>query len=142
VLPVLRELGVGLVAYRPLGSGFLGGDFTDPNRLEDGDFRRNDPRFEDGNLERNTAIAKAVAGVARAAGVTPAQLGLAWVLSRGDDVVAIPGTKRRSRVVENAAAAEIALSQDLQSRLEDALPAHQAAGDRYPPELMETIDGS
>jgi aryl-alcohol dehydrogenase-like predicted oxidoreductase len=140
ILPTLRELGVGLVAYRPLGSGFLGGDFTDPTRLDPADFRRSDPRFRAGNLERNREIAEAVAGLAREAGITPAQLALSWVLSRGKDVVAIPGTKRASRVVENAAAAQVALTQEQLARIEEDLPASAATGDRYPPELMDTID--
>jgi aryl-alcohol dehydrogenase-like predicted oxidoreductase len=140
VLPALRELGVGLVAYRPLGSGFLGGDFTSPERLDATDFRRNDPRFQAGNLERNLGIAQAVAEVAREAGVTPAQLALSWVLSRGEDVVAIPGTKRPTRVVENAAAAEITLNQEQLERIGERLPAGATSGDRYPPELMDTID--
>jgi aryl-alcohol dehydrogenase-like predicted oxidoreductase len=140
VLPALRELGVGLVAYRPLGSGFLGGDFTSPERLDATDFRRNDPRFQAGNLERNLGIAQAVAEVAREAGVTPAQLALSWVLSRGEDVVAIPGTKRPTRVVENAAAAEITLDQEQLGRIGERLPAGATSGDRYPPELMDTID--
>ena len=140
VLPALRELGVGLVAYRPLGSGFLGGDFTNPEQLDSTDFRRNDPRFRGGNLERNVGIAEAVAEVAREAGVTPAQLALSWVLSRGEDVVAIPGTKRPARVVENAAAAEITLDGEQLARIAERLPAGVTAGDRYPPELMETID--
>jgi aryl-alcohol dehydrogenase-like predicted oxidoreductase len=140
ILPTLRELGVGLVAYRPLGSGFLGGDFTDPARLDTSDFRRDDPRFQAANLKRNLAIAEAVAELAREAGVTPGQLALSWVLSRGEDVVAIPGTKRPDRVVENAAAADITLTQEQLAGIGEALPPGAAAGERYPPELMHTID--
>jgi aryl-alcohol dehydrogenase-like predicted oxidoreductase len=141
ILPTLRELGVSLVAYRPLGSGFLGGDFTNPDQLGARDFRRNDPRFQGRNLVRNREIAFALAEMALEAGVTAGQLALSWVLSRGEDVVAIPGTKRPARVAENAAAAAISLAPEDWIQVEDGLPAGGAAGDRYPPELMGTIDG-
>ncbi|MGV9772157.1 aldo/keto reductase [Streptosporangium sp. NPDC003464] len=137
ILPALRELGVGLVAYRPLGSGFLGGSFTTPDRLPEGDFRRADPRFQGENLTRNQALAAAVAELAAAKGVTPAQLALAWVLSRGEDVVTIPGTRRASRVAENASAAGLALTPGEAEALE-ALGT--ASGERYPEFLMSTID--
>jgi aryl-alcohol dehydrogenase-like predicted oxidoreductase len=140
ILPTLRELGVGLVAYRPLGSGFLGRDFTDPRQLDATDFRRNDPRFQRGNLERNLRIAEAVAALAYDMGVTPAQLALSWVLSRGEHVVAIPGTKHPARVVENAVAADIKLTEGQLARIRETLPADATAGDRYPPQLMDTID--
>jgi aryl-alcohol dehydrogenase-like predicted oxidoreductase len=140
ILPTLRELGVGLVAYRPLGGGFLGGDFNNPDQLGAGDFRRNDPRFQGPNLARNKEIAHAFAEMALQAGVTPGQLALGWVLSRGEDVVAIPGTKRPARVVENAATTAISLTAEDWIQIEDGLPAGGAAGDRYPPELMGTID--
>jgi aryl-alcohol dehydrogenase-like predicted oxidoreductase len=135
----LRELGVGLVAYRPLGSGFLGGDFTNPDQLGAGDFRRNDPRFQRQNLARNKEIAFALAELALEAGLSPAQLALGWVLSRGHDIVAIPGTKRPTRVAENAAAA-LDLTPNDWTEIEHKLPARGAAGDRYPPRLMDTID--
>jgi aryl-alcohol dehydrogenase-like predicted oxidoreductase len=140
VLPVLRELGIGLVAYRPLGVGFLSGDFTDPRTLDAGDFRRHDPRFQGPNLTRNLKVAATVAEVAREAGLTPGQLALSWVLSRGEEVVAIPGTKRPARVIENAAAADVVLSPEQQARIAEALPANVVAGDRYSPELMNTLD--
>ncbi|WP_431903533.1 aldo/keto reductase [Nonomuraea sp. bgisy101] len=137
ILPTLRELGVRLVAYRPLGSGFLGGSFTGPDELSEGDFRRADPRFQGENVTRNRALAGTVAELAAAKGVTPAQLALAWVLSRGDDVATIPGTTRAARVKENAAAADLTLTERELATL-DALGG--AAGERYPAFLMTTID--
>ncbi|WP_433252502.1 aldo/keto reductase [Streptosporangium sp. CA-135522] len=137
ILPALRELGVGLVAYRPLGSGFLGGSFSTPDQLPEGDFRRADPRFQGENFVRNKAMADTVAELAAAKGVTPAQLALAWVLSRGEDIVTIPGTKRASRVAENAAAAGVVLTA---GELEALRALGVASGERYPEFLMSTID--
>jgi aryl-alcohol dehydrogenase-like predicted oxidoreductase len=128
ILDTCRELGIGLVAYSPLGRGFLAGRFSSPDELDDGDFRKNHPRFSGENLERNRRLADAVRELAEEKGCTPAQLALAWVLSRGDDVVPIPGTKRRSYLEQNAAAAEVELTADDLQRL-DALG--EAAGDRY-----------
>ncbi|MFI6325962.1 aldo/keto reductase [Nonomuraea sp. NPDC050556] len=136
ILPALRSLGVGLVAYRPLGSGFLGGSFTSVDELPEGDFRRADPRFQGENFARNKALADAVAQLAAARGATPAQLALAWVLSRGEDVVTIPGTKRAARVEENATT--LTLTEAELATL-DSLRA--ASGDRYPGFLMTAIDG-
>jgi aryl-alcohol dehydrogenase-like predicted oxidoreductase len=127
-LATCRELGIGFVAYSPLGRGFLAGRFTSPDELEDGDFRKNHPRFQGDNLERNQQLAAVVHEVAEEKGVTPAQVALAWVLSRGDDVVPIPGTKRRTYLEQNAAASEVQLSDDDFARL-DAIG--NAAGDRY-----------
>ena len=106
ILPTLRELGIGLVAYSPLGRGFLSGRFKSPEELDEGDFRRNGPRFTGDNLEANLALAAKVEELAEEKGVTPAQLALAWVLAQGDDVVPIPGTKRRSYLEQNAAAVD------------------------------------
>jgi aryl-alcohol dehydrogenase-like predicted oxidoreductase len=128
ILDTLRELGIGLVAYSPLGRGFLAGRFASPDDLEDGDFRKNHPRFTGENLERNMRLADRVKEIAEAKGVTPAQLALAWVLSRGRDVVPIPGTKRRSYLEQNAAASDVELTADEIGEL-DALG--DAAGDRY-----------
>jgi aryl-alcohol dehydrogenase-like predicted oxidoreductase len=128
ILDTCRELGIGLVAYSPLGRGFLAGRFTSPDELDDGDFRKNHPRFSGENLDRNRRLADAVRELAEKKGCTPAQLALAWVLSRGGDVVPIPGTKRRSYLEQNAAAAEVELTADDLQRL-DALG--EAAGDRY-----------
>ena len=128
ILDTCRELGIGLVAYSPLGRGFLAGRFTSPDELDDGDFRKNHPRFQGDNLEHNTKIVETVKAIAAEKDVTPAQVALAWVLSRGDDVVPIPGTKRRTYLEQNAAASQVELTDDDLQRL-DALG--NAAGDRY-----------
>src|SRR4051812_18251075 len=112
ILDTLRELGIGLVAYSPLGRGFLAGRFSSPDELDEGDFRKNHPRFSGDNLARNQQLVATVKEIAGEKGVTPAQLALAWVLSRGEDVVPIPGTKRRSYLEQNAAASEVELSDD------------------------------
>nr|WP_245537047.1 MULTISPECIES: aldo/keto reductase [Thermomonospora] len=132
VLPTLRELGIGLVAYSPLGRGLLTGAITSRDQLADGDFRAGNPRFQEGNFERNLALAQRVRQMAEAKGVTAAQLALAWVLARGEDIVPIPGTKRRSRLEENAAARDIELTREDLAALEEAVPADAVAGDRYP----------
>jgi aryl-alcohol dehydrogenase-like predicted oxidoreductase len=128
VLDTCRELGIGFVAYSPLGRGFLAGRFASPDELDEGDFRKNHPRFQGDNLEHNRRIAEAVKEIALEKGVTPAQVALAWVLSRGDDVVPIPGTKRRTYLEQNAAASEVELSGDELTRLGDL---GNAAGQRY-----------
>ena len=128
VIDTLRELGIGLVAYSPLGRGFLAGRFTSPDELADDDFRKRHPRFSGDNVEHNLRLAERVREVAEAKGVTPAQVALAWVLSRGADVVPIPGTKRRTYLEQNAAAAGVELTADELAVL-DALGT--AAGDRY-----------
>ena len=112
ILPTVRELGIGFVAYSPLGRGFLSGRIRSPDDLEPTDFRRRGPRFQAENLERNLELVAQVEELAEEKGVTPSQLALAWVLSRGDDVVPIPGTKRRTYLEENAAALEVELSDD------------------------------
>jgi aryl-alcohol dehydrogenase-like predicted oxidoreductase len=128
ILDTCRELGIGLVAYSPLGRGFLAGRFSSPEELDDGDFRKNHPRFQGENLEHNQKLVETVQEIALAKNVTPAQVALAWVLSRGDDVVPIPGTKRRTYLEQNAAASQVELTDDDLQRL-DALG--NAAGDRY-----------
>ncbi|HEY3541715.1 MAG TPA: aldo/keto reductase [Gaiellaceae bacterium] len=128
VLETCRELGIGFVAYAPLGRGFLAGRFDSPDDLDEGDFRRSHPRFSGDNLEHNRALAETVKQLAAEKQVTPAQLALAWVLSRGGDVVPIPGTKRRTYLEQNAAASQVELSDDDLQRL-DALGEPQ--GDRY-----------
>jgi aryl-alcohol dehydrogenase-like predicted oxidoreductase len=128
VLDTCRELGIGFVAYSPLGRGFLAGRFSSPDELDEGDFRKNHPRFQGENLERNQQLVETVKEVAEEKGVTPAQVALAWVLSRGDDVVPIPGTKRRTYLEQNVAAGDVELSDDDFARL-DAIG--NAAGDRY-----------
>jgi len=128
ILDTCRELGIGLVAYSPLGRGFLAGRFTSPDELDDGDFRKNHPRFQGENLEHNQKLVETVQELASEKNVTPAQVALAWVLSRGDDVVPIPGTKRRTYLEQNAAASQVELTEEDLQRL-DALG--NAAGDRY-----------
>ena len=139
VLPTVRELSIGFVAYSPLGRGFLAGRFRGPDDLRnEGDFRANQPRFKDENLEQNLKLLRYLEEIAQEKGVTPAQLALAWVLHRGPDVVPIPGTKKRRYVEENVAAAEISLNDEELGRLDEALPPGATAGDRYAD--MKTID--
>jgi aryl-alcohol dehydrogenase-like predicted oxidoreductase len=128
ILPLVRELGIGFVAYSPLGRGFLTGRIRSIDQLDAEDFRRANPRFVEGNFERNLQIVDAVEAVAREAGATPAQVALAWLLAQGDDIAPIPGTKRIERLEENAAADGLELTAEQRKRLE-AIPA--AAGDRY-----------
>jgi aryl-alcohol dehydrogenase-like predicted oxidoreductase len=138
VLPTLRELGIGLVAYSPLGRGFLSGRFSSPEDLDSDDWRRTQPRFQHDNAERNLALASKVSELADEKGVTPAQLALAWVLAQGDDVVPIPGTKRRSYLEQNVGALEVELSDDELARIDDEMPA--AAGERYDQSWMSTVN--
>jgi aryl-alcohol dehydrogenase-like predicted oxidoreductase len=137
ILPTCRELGVGFVAYAPLGRGFLTGAITSLDDLAEDDFRRYSPRFQGENFQRNLDLVEKVRELAADKGVTPAQLGLAWVLAQGEDVVPIPGTKRRERLEENAAAADVVLGEDDLRAIADALP--QPVGDRYPEEMMKLI---
>ncbi|CAA9487567.1 MAG: Oxidoreductase, aldo/keto reductase family [uncultured Solirubrobacteraceae bacterium] len=141
VLPALRELGIGFVAYSPLGRGFLTGAIRKVEDLDESDARRvRFPRFERENLERNLALVERVEGMAGDRGVTPGQLALAWVLAQGDDVVPIPGTKRVRYLEENAAAVEISLSEDELGALGEMFSAEEVAGGRYAPEQMRSID--
>jgi aryl-alcohol dehydrogenase-like predicted oxidoreductase len=138
VLPTLRELGIGLVAYSPIGRGFLAGRFTDPSELDEGDFRRSNPRFTGENLERNQRLAAKIREIAEEKGITSGQLALAWVLAQGDDVVPIPGTKRVSYLEENWGATEVQLSDEDLERIESELPA--VAGERYDRSGMATLN--
>jgi aryl-alcohol dehydrogenase-like predicted oxidoreductase len=138
ILPTLNELGIALVAYSPLGRGFLSGRFTAPEELDEGDFRRYGPRFTGENLRENLKLAERVKELAEEKGITPGQLALAWVLSRGEQIVPIPGTKRRSYLEENLAAADVRLSAEESERIADAIPA--AAGERYPEAAMQTVN--
>ena len=138
IIPTCRELGIGFVAYSPLGRGFLSGRFKSPDELDQSDFRRYGPRFTGENLARNQQLAAKVEELARAKGVTPAQLALAWVLAQGDDIVPIPGTKRRSYLEQNAAAADIELTEDELARIDAEVPA--AAGARYDEAGMATVN--
>jgi aryl-alcohol dehydrogenase-like predicted oxidoreductase len=131
ILPTLRELGIGFVPYSPLGRGFLTGRFRSADDLPEGDFRRVNPRFEGENFERNLELVGRVEEIAAEKDVSAGQLALAWVLAQGDDVVPIPGTKRRSYLEENVAAVEIELSEEELRRIDEAAPHGVAVGDRY-----------
>ncbi|HEU5160357.1 MAG TPA: aldo/keto reductase [Streptosporangiaceae bacterium] len=139
LLETFRELGIGLVAYSPLGRGFLTGAITDAGQLDAGDFRRANPRFQGENFDRNLALVAAVRELADAKGVTAAQLALAWLLAQGPDIVPIPGTKRRAYLEQNVAAVGIELTGDDLAALEKAAPPGSVAGERYPPEAMRTV---
>jgi aryl-alcohol dehydrogenase-like predicted oxidoreductase len=131
ILDTVRELGIGFVAYSPLGRGFLAGRFSSPDDLAEDDFRKRHPRMSGENVERNRTLAERVRELAEQKGCTPAQLALAWVLARGRDVVPIPGTKRRTYLEQNAAASEVELGENELRELDDAFPPGVAAGDRY-----------
>jgi aryl-alcohol dehydrogenase-like predicted oxidoreductase len=131
VLGVARELGIGIVPYSPLGRGFLTGTITSRDQLEEADFRSTHPRFQEDTLQQNLRLVEAVRGLADEKGVTPAQLALAWVLARGQDVVPIPGTKRRAYLEDNVAAAAVELTDEDLARLEEIAPPGVAAGSRY-----------
>jgi len=132
ILPTVRELGIGFVAYSPIGRGFLSGRIKSKDVLESNDYRRNNPRFADGNFEHNLALVERIEEIAAEKRVTPAQLALAWLLSRGEDIVPIPGVRRINHLEENAAAVDIELTPDELARIDDAAPRGFAAGDRYP----------
>ena len=138
VLPVLRELGIGLVPFSPLGRGFLAGTAKRAEEYPPSDFRHQDPRLQGNNFDANVAAARLVADLAAAKGVTPGQLALAWVLHQGDDIVPIPGTKRRSYLEQNVAAADVNLDATELAQLAGALK--QVAGPRYSKERMATVD--
>ena len=132
ILPTVRELGIGFVAYSPIGRGFLSGRIKSVEDLEQNDYRRQNPRFKDQNFEKNFELVKRVERIARAKHVTPAQLALAWLLARGDDIVPIPGSRRIPHLEENAAAVNIDLSKDDLAQIDEAAPQGITAGDRYP----------
>ena len=138
LLPTLRELGIGLVAYSPLGRGFLSGRFSSTDELDGNDWRRTQPRFQGENAERNLELAGRVAGLAAEKGVRPAQLALAWVLAQGDDVVPIPGTKRRSYLEQNAGALDVELSDEDLARIGEAIG--EPAGTRYDEASMRSLN--
>jgi aryl-alcohol dehydrogenase-like predicted oxidoreductase len=137
LLPVLRELGIALVAYSPLGRGFLAGRFRSPDDLAPDDWRRNNPRFTGENFRRNLALADRVRELAGEKGCTPAQLALAWLIRRHDDVIPIPGTSSIARLGENVAAVDVQLTAEDLDRIERAAPKGAAAGERYTPEMLE-----
>jgi aryl-alcohol dehydrogenase-like predicted oxidoreductase len=132
VVDTARQLDIGIVAYSPLGRGFLTGQITTPDDFPEGDFRAHLPRFTGGNFQRNIALVDQVRTLADAKGCTPGQLALAWVLSRGQDVVPIPGTKRRPYLEENVAALDLVLTDEELGALESVFPVGAGAGDRYP----------
>jgi aryl-alcohol dehydrogenase-like predicted oxidoreductase len=138
VVPAARDLGVALVPYSPLGRGFLAGRFTSPDELEANDWRRENPRFKDSNLEANLRLAAKVKEIAAEKDVTPAQLAIAWVLAQGEDLVPIPGTKRRSYLEQNAAAVDITLTKDDLARIDAELP--EVAGERYDEAGMRSVN--
>ncbi|KJY34371.1 aldo/keto reductase [Streptomyces katrae] len=139
VRDALDELGIGLVAYSPLGRGFLSGAITSPDDFADDDFRRTDPRFQGENFSRNLAVVDAVRRLAEAKSVTPSQLALAWVLHRG--AVPIPGTKRRRYLEENIAATGVTITDEDIAAIEAVAPRGVASGDRYAPEYMRNLNG-
>jgi len=132
ILPTVRELGIGFVAYSPLGRGFLSGEIKSVGDLAEDDFRRSNPRFQGENFQRNLDLVERVTEIAAEKGVAPSQLALAWLLHQGEDIVPIPGTKRREYLEQNAAAADISLSEDELARIDEAAPLGAASGDRYP----------
>jgi len=139
VIPTARELGVGFVAYSPLGRGIFGGRIKGSGDLSDDDYRRKHPRFTGENLDRNLSLVKRLEEMAAGKKCRPSQLALAWVLSRGRDIVPIPGTKRVDRLEENAGALKVVLEKDDIARLEEAFPPGAAAGTRYPEWAMKAI---
>jgi aryl-alcohol dehydrogenase-like predicted oxidoreductase len=140
ILPVCRELGIGFVAYSPLGRGFLSGRFKSPEDFAEGDYRKLSPRFEPDNMLRNLALVKTLQEIASEKHCTPGQLALAWVLAQGSDVVPIPGTKRRKYLEENAGATEISLSSEDLRRLGRLFPRGAAAGERYAEAGMRAVN--
>jgi aryl-alcohol dehydrogenase-like predicted oxidoreductase len=141
VLPTCRELGIGLVPYSPLGRGFLTGQIKSPEDLQEDDARRmRFPRFAEENFRQNMRLVERVEEIAAEKGATPGQLALAWLLHQGEDVVPIPGTKRRKYLEENAAAAEIDLTEDDLRRIEEAMPRESVAGERYGEEQMRAVN--
>ncbi len=140
IIPLLRELGIGLVPFSPLGRGFLAGSVKRAEEYPEGDFRRGDPRFQGENFDANMRAASVVREVATKHNATPAQIALAWLLHKGDDIVPIPGTKRRKYLEENVGAASITLSADDMGRLDDALRPEAIAGPRYNERAMGWVD--
>ncbi|MBA3711543.1 MAG: aldo/keto reductase [Pyrinomonadaceae bacterium] len=140
VLPVCRELGIGFVAYSPLGRGFLAGEIKKFDDLAADDYRRQSPRFQGENFQRNLDLVKRIGDMAAEKGYQPAQFALAWVLSRGEEIVPIPGTKRRKYLEENVAALDIELTADDLRRIDELTPRGVVAGDRYPKAMMAFIN--
>lgn len=140
ILPTCRELGIGFVAYSPLGRGFLTGRFERFEDLPEDDYRRSSPRFQGENFQKNLDLVRRVKQIAQEKGCTPSQLALAWVLAQGNDVVPIPGTKHRNYLEENVGALKIELTSDDLQRIDEVLPHGAAAGMRYPEHMMEKVN--
>jgi aryl-alcohol dehydrogenase-like predicted oxidoreductase len=140
VLGVCRELGIGFVPYSPLGRGFLTGRIKRVDDLPADDYRRTAPRFQGENFQRNLKLVQSVTEIARDKGCTPGQLALAWVLAQGQDIVPIPGTKRRKYLEENVGALEVMLTADDLERIEEAVPKNVAAGSRYPEAMTKLLN--
>jgi len=138
ILPTVRELGIGFVAYSPLGRGFLSGRIRRPEDLAEDDFRRRSPRFQGENFGRNLELVERIRDIAAEKGITPGQLALAWVLHQGQDIVPIPGTKHRAYLEENVGASEVKLTDEDLRRIEEAAPRGATAGERYAD--MSSID--
>jgi aryl-alcohol dehydrogenase-like predicted oxidoreductase len=140
ILATVRKLGIGFVAYSPLGRGFLSGRFREPGDFAAGDYRPNSPRFQGENFAKNRRLVTQVESIASEAHLTPAQLALAWVLAQGDDIVAIPGTKRRSYLEEDVGAVGVRLSDAILAKLDQAMPKGATAGARYPDAAMRAVN--
>ena len=140
IIPVLRELGIGLVPFSPLGRGFLTGEVKRAEEYPEGDFRRGDPRYQGENFDANMRAAEKVREVARSLGIKPGQVAIAWLLHKGPNIVPIPGTKRVKYLEENVAAASIALDATQMSAIDEALAPGKVAGPRYNPTTMAMID--
>jgi aryl-alcohol dehydrogenase-like predicted oxidoreductase len=141
ILPSCRELGVGFVAYSPLGRGFLTGQFTRLEDLPADDYRRNSPRFQGENFQKNLDLVHRVEEIAKQKNCKPAQLALAWVLAQGKDIAPIPGTKRRKYLEENVAALDVKLTEEDLRRIDEIFFTGAAAGPRYPEAMMHTVNG-
>jgi aryl-alcohol dehydrogenase-like predicted oxidoreductase len=139
ILPVCRELGIGFVPYSPLGRGFLTGKIQSPEDLAENDYRLTTPRFQGENFQRNLDLVKRMEEIARKKSCTPAQLALAWVLAQGDDIVPIPGTKRRKYLQENIAAIQVVLTSEDLARIDEVAPKNAFAGSRYPEAMMKLL---
>ena len=140
LLATCRELGIGFVAYSPLGRGFLTGQIKSFDDLAEDDYRRHSPRFQGENFDKNLELVRRIEGMAKEKGCTPAQLALGWVMAQGEDIVPIPGTKRRKYLEENAGALEVTLSEDDLRRIDEVAPKGVAAGTRYPEAMMGAVN--
>jgi aryl-alcohol dehydrogenase-like predicted oxidoreductase len=141
VLPTCRELGIGFVAYSPLGRGFLTGQFKTFDDLAADDYRRNSPRFQGDNFQKNLDLVRRVGEMAKQKGCKSSQLALAWVLAQGDDIVPIPGTKRRKYLEENVGAINLQLTAEDLRRIDEVFPRDATAGARYPEHMMQLVNG-